>query len=117
MQNPKTNKKILILFFSINFQNITDFGITGNAEGYPISRLTNLEKFDLYAKSDGITDSSIQLIERLKSIKKVNIPRSECVSDEILNFYNNKIDSSINLHNNCNYVEFASLRKLLEIFN
>lgn len=66
--------------FFFHFQEITDFGITGNGQGYPMSRLENLQKFDLFAKSDGITDESLRHISGLKNIKQVNIPRSKSVS-------------------------------------
>lgn len=62
------------------FQEITDFGITGNLSGYPsgypLSRLENLENFYLDVKATRLTEVSLRHIDNLKNIKNAFIPKS-----------------------------------------
>lgn len=67
------------MFFFFVFKDesfITDFGITGYPDGFPMSRLEKLEKFELLTNTDGITDASVRHIESMKSLKQVAIRKS-----------------------------------------
>lgn len=52
---------------------LTDFGITGNPSGFPMSRLKNLKKLKLMFNMEKITDESIKLIENMGSLKEVKL--------------------------------------------
>lgn len=65
--------KINYSYFLQEEPHITDFGITGFPEGYPMSRLDKLEIFELLTDTDGITDTSVRHIEGMKSLKQVKI--------------------------------------------
>lgn len=62
-----------------NESKITDFGITGSCNGYPLSRLENLEEILIDVKACEITDESLRQIESSKNIRKAFIPRSAII--------------------------------------
>lgn len=56
---------------------ITDFGITGYPNGFPMSRLKKLKKLKLYINPENITDASIKHIESMANLSSVFICKSK----------------------------------------